>query len=35
MDLEGLDKNVQKMVLLIMLWLTVLEILVFEIEEFC
>ena len=35
MDLEGLVKNVQKMVLLIMLWLTVLEILVFEIEEFC
>ena len=32
---DGLVMHFQKMVLFIMLWLTVLEILVFEIEEFC
>ena len=33
--LKGLVTHFQKMVLFIMLWLTVLEILVFEVEEFC
>ena len=33
--LEGLVTHFQKMVLFIMLWITVLEILAFEIEEFC
>ena len=35
MHLKSLVTHFQKMVLFIMLWLTVLEILVFEIEEFC
>ena len=35
MHLKGLIMHFQKMVLFIMLWLTVLEILVFEVEEFC
>ena len=35
MYLEGLDTLFQKMVLFILLLLTVLEILVFEIKEFC
>ena len=34
MQLEGLVMYFQKMVLFIMLWLTVFEILAFEIEEF-
>ena len=34
MYLEGLIAHFHKMVLFIILWLTVLEILVFEIEEF-
>ena len=33
--LKGLVTHFQKMVLFIVLWLTILEILVFEIEEFC
>ena len=35
MQLKGLVKHFQKIVLFIMLWLTVLGILVFEVEEFC
>ena len=35
MYLEGLVTHFEKMVLFIMLWLTSLELLVFEIEEFC
>ena len=35
MHLKALIMHFQKMVLFIMLWLTVLEILVFEVEEFC
>ena len=35
MYLEGLVTQFEKMVLFIMLWLTILELLVFEIEEFC
>ena len=34
MHLKGLVTHFQKMVLFIVLWLTILEILVFEIEEF-
>ena len=35
MRLKGLATHFQKMLLLIMLWLTVSEILMFEVEEFC
>ena len=34
MQLKGPNTHFQKMVLFIMLWLTILEILVFEVEEF-
>ena len=35
MYLEGLVTHFQQMVLFIMLWLTVLDMSVFETEEFC
>ena len=35
MHLKGLVTHFQKMVLFVVLWLTIFEILVFEVEEFC